>query len=156
MSQEVISFNYTLTDSKGAVLDASEQGKPLIFLSGVGQIIPGLEQILIAMNKGDQKTVTVPAQEAYGVHNPQMIYKVNRAKLPTQDVKVGDVFEVGEGQNFFPVTVKDIAGEEVTLDGNHPLAGQDLTFAVAIVEKRPATTEELTHGHVHGAGGCHH
>ena len=156
MAQSVISFNYKLTDKSGKELDASQPGHPLVFMSGSGQIIPGLEKILIEMNPTDKKTITVPAQDAYGVYNNQLIYKVKLSQLPKPDVKVGDMFEAGSGEQYFPVSVVDIEGEDVTLDGNHPLAGQDLTFAVEIVEKREATQEEKTHGHVHGAGGCHH
>jgi FKBP-type peptidyl-prolyl cis-trans isomerase SlyD len=156
MSSQVISFNYKLTDKSGKELDASEAGHPLIFMTGAGQIIPGLESTLVAMNKGDKKTVTVLAKEAYGEHNPQMIYKVKSAQLPKADINIGDIFEAGSGEQYFPVSVVKIEGDDITLDGNHPLAGQDLTFAVDIVEKREATAEELAHGHVHGAGGCHH
>ena len=104
----------------------------------------------------DKKTVTIEAKDAYGVHDQRLIYKVDRSKLPAPEIKVGDMFEVGEGGQVFPVSITAINGDEITLDGNHPLAGEDLTFAVEIIEKRPATAEELAHGHVHGAGGCHH
>jgi FKBP-type peptidyl-prolyl cis-trans isomerase SlyD len=156
MSNQVISFDYVLTAKGGKVIDASGKGKPLIFISGLGQIIPGLETILLGMNSAEKRTVTIEAKEAYGVHDASLIYKVDRAKLPTPEINVGDMFEVGEGESFSPVTITAINGDEITLDGNHPLAGEDLTFAVEIVEKRPATAEELAHGHVHGAGGCHH
>ena len=156
MSHQVISFDYVLTAKGGQVVDASTKGNPLIFLSGMGQIIPGLETILLAMGPSEKKTVTIAAQEAYGVYDERLIYKVDRSKLPTPEIKIGDMFEVGQDEHFSPVTVRAINGDEITLDGNHPLAGEDLTFAVEIVEKRPATPEELTHGHVHGAGHCHH
>lgn len=156
MSNQVVSFNYVLTAKAGNVIDASAKGKPLIFISGLGQIIPGLESILLAMEPSQKKTVTIEAKEAYGLHDKALIYNVDRSKLPSQEVKVGDMFEVGQGDSFAPVTITAIKGDEITLDGNHPLAGEDLTFAVEVVEKRPATAEELAHGHVHGAGGCHH
>ena len=156
MSNQVVSFDYVLTAKGGKVIDASGKGKPLIFISGLGQIIPGLEAVLLAMEPTQKKTVTIEAKEAYGIHDERLIYKVDRSKLPSQDIKVGDMFEVGEGEQFTAVTISAINGDEITLDGNHPLAGEDLTFAVEIVEKRPATAEELAHGHVHGAGGCHH
>lgn len=156
MSNQVISFDYVLTAKGGKVLDASAKGKPLIFIAGMGQIIPGLEAVLLEMEPAQKKTVTIEAKEAYGVHEERLIYKVDRSKLPTAEIKVGDMFEVGEGDQFAPVTITAINGDEITLDGNHPLAGEDLTFAVEIVEKRPATAEELAHGHVHGTGGCHH
>jgi len=156
MSNQVISFDYVLTAKGGKVIDASAKGKPLIFITEMGQIIPGLEAILLEMQPLDKKTVTIEAKEAYGVYDDQLIYKVERAKLPSQEIKIGDMFEVGQGEQYAPVTITAINGDEITLDGNHPLAGQDLTFAVEIVEKRPATAEELAHGHVHGNGGCHH
>jgi FKBP-type peptidyl-prolyl cis-trans isomerase SlyD len=155
MNNQVISFNYVLTTNGGQVIDASAKGRPLIFLSGSGQIIPGLETILLDMKPLDKKTVTIAAAQAYGVYNERLIYKVDRSKLPAGELKVGDIFEAGSDGHFSPVTVNAIKGDEITLDGNHPLAGEDLTFAVEIVEKRPATSEELTHGHVHGAGHCH-
>lgn len=156
MSNQVISFDYVLTAKGGKVIDASAKGRPLIFITGMGQIIPGLETILLEMQPLQKKTVTIEAKEAYGVYDERLIYKVDRSKLPSPDIKIGDMFEVGEGDQFAAVTITAINGNEITLDGNHPLAGEDLTFAVEIVEKRPATAEELTHGHVHGAGGCHH
>jgi len=168
MSNEVISFDYVLTakggqvkrpnsfDGEEAIIDASVKGKPLIFITGMGQIIPGLEAVLVEMQPGQKKTVTIEAKEAYGLHDTRLIYKVTRSKLPAAEIKVGDMFEAGEGDHFSPVTITAINGDEITLDGNHPLAGEDLTFAVEIVQKRAATAEELAHGHVHGAGGCHH
>lgn len=156
MSNQVISFSYVLTAKGGEVIDASAQGKPLIFITGLGQIIPGLEAILIKMETAQKKTVTVPSQHAYGAYDEKLIYKVDRSKLPSRDIKVGDMFEVGQEGQFAPVAITAINGDDITLDGNHPLAGQDLTFAVEIVSKRPATAEELAHGHAHGAGGCHH
>ena len=156
MSNQVVTFDYVLTGQGGKVIDASAKGKPLIFISGLGQIIPGLETVLLAMETTQKKTVTIEAKEAYGMRDERLIYKVDRSKLPNAEVKIGDMFEVGEGEQFAPVTITAINGDEITLDGNHPLAGEDLTFAVEIVAKRPATPEELAHGHVHGAGGCHH
>jgi FKBP-type peptidyl-prolyl cis-trans isomerase SlyD len=156
MSNQVISFDYVLTAKGGQVIDASAKGKPLIFISGLGQIIPGLENILLGMEPAQKKTVTIEAAEAYGVHNESLIYKVDRSKLPNAEIKIGDMFEVGQGDQYAPVTITAINGEEITLDGNHPLAGEDLTFAVEIVDKRAATEEELAHGHVHGGGGCQH
>ncbi len=94
----MISFHYTLTDKDGKTIDASQPGHPLIFMTGVGQIIPGLETILLTMDQGAKKTVTIPSKEAYGDYNAQLIYKVEKSKLPHQDIKIGDMFEVGEGE----------------------------------------------------------
>jgi FKBP-type peptidyl-prolyl cis-trans isomerase SlyD len=156
MSHQVISFHYTLTDNVGKQLDSSRGSSPLTFLSGVGQIIPGLEKFLIDMKPGDHKTVTVPYQEAYGSFDQNRIYKVQRTQLPTQEVKVGDVFATGEGASYQEVMVVEVQNEHIVLDGNHPLAGKDLTFDVEVTNSRVATPEEVTHGHVHGEGGHHH
>lgn len=156
MAKEVISFHYNLTDKDQKFLDASSEGHPLIFMTESSQIIPGLESVLIQMNPSDKKKVTIPAQEAYGHYNQNLVYKVKRNKLPSAQVKVGDVFEAGNGQQKYPVSVISIENEEVTLDRNHPLAGQDLTFEVEIVQRRLATVQEVAHGHVHGGDGCHH
>jgi FKBP-type peptidyl-prolyl cis-trans isomerase SlyD len=156
VSKEVISFKYILTDKDAKVIDASTEGHPLIFITESGQIIPGLESILIQMNLNEKKKVTIPSKEAYGAYNQTLVYKVSRSKLPSAQINIGDVFEAGNGQQSFPVSVIHIENDEITLDGNHPLAGQDLNFEVEVVEKRPATVEEVAHGHVHGTGGCHH
>ena len=156
MTHHVISFHYTLTDSNGKQLDSSRSVQPLTFLSGVGQIIPGLEKILVAMKSNERKTVIVPSIEAYGVFDQSRVYKTSRSQLPAKDVKLGDVFATGEGATYQEVMVVDVAGDEVTLDGNHPLAGKDLTFDVQITSTRVALPEEVSHGHVHGEGGHHH
>jgi FKBP-type peptidyl-prolyl cis-trans isomerase SlyD len=155
MSNDVITFDYVLTAQDGKVIDASAKGKPLIFITGMGQIIPGLEVILSQMEPSQKKTVTIEAKEAYGLRDEGLIYKVERSKLPAAEIKVGDMFEVGQGGHYSPVSITAINGDEVTLDANHPLAGEDLTFAVEIVDKRTASAEELAHGHVHGGAGCH-
>ncbi len=156
MIKEVISFYYTLTDKDQKVIDASTQGHPLVFMTQSSQIISGLESVLIQMGPNEKKKVTVSAKDAYGSYNEKLVYKAHRSKLPKAQLQIGDVFEAGNGQQSFPVSVTGINKDEVTLDGNHPLAGQDLTFEVEIVQKRPATVEEVAHGHVHGNGGCHH
>ena len=120
MSKEVISFNYTLTDKDQKVIDASGEGRPLIFMTESGQIIPGLETILMQMQLNEKKTVTIPAKEAYGTYNQTLVYKVSRSKLPTPQIKLGDVFEAGNGKESFPVSVINIENDEITLDGNHP------------------------------------
>ena len=156
MSHQVISFHYTLTDQSGKQLDSSRGSHPLTFLSGVGQIIPGLEKVLIEMKSGECKNVTVLHQEAYGVFNQSLVYKVSRGQLPSQEIKLGDVFATGEGATYQEVMVVDLTDEFAMLDGNHPLAGKDLTFDVEITATRVATPQEVAHGHVHGEGGHHH
>ena len=156
MAHQVISFHYTLTDNNGKQLDSSRGVQPLTFLVGGGQLIPGLEKILIEMKSGERKTVTIAHQEAYGVFNQSLVYKISRDKLPSKEIKLGDVFATGEGATYQEVKVVELNVESAVLDGNHPLAGKDLTFDVEITSTRTASPEEVSHGHVHGAGGHHH
>lgn len=152
MSKKVIAFHYHLTDKKGETLDKSDAGEPLAFMTGVGQIIPGLESVLITMNLGDKRRVEVAASDAYGQKDLAKIVTVKREQLPEGDIKAGDMFRGHEGE---VVTVTAVTGETVVLDANHPLAGQDLVFDVEIAQVRDATKEELAHGHAHGADGHH-
>ncbi len=156
MTTKVISFHYTLTDKAGKTLDSSAGSEPLTFMTGVGQIVPGLESHLVSMKTGDKKTVTVPAKDAYGPKDPANVAEIPLEKLPARQVKVGDQFRAGDGGHAPVVTVTKVTGTHATLDGNHPLAGEDLTFAVEITEVRDATKDEMAHGHAHGPGGHHH
>lgn len=156
-SPKVVSFHYTLKDSTGNVLESSIGDDPLSYLEGVGQIIPGLEKEINGLKKGDKKLVHVKAAEAYGVHEKDLIVEVPRQQIPKKDVEVGDQFHADSGHGHTQVvTVTAISDSHVTVDGNHPLAGQDLQFDVEITEVRDATKDELEHGHAHGAGGHHH
>jgi len=154
MSQRVISFHYTLTNTRGETLDSSRGDHPLSFLEGAGQIIPGLETHLRTMQSGDKRKVHVKAADAYGPRDDSLVLEVERQKLPNKSVKVGDQFRTNQYPT--PLTVTRLTDTHATLDANHPLAGQDLLFEVEITEVRAATAEELAHGHVHGPGGHHH
>lgn len=153
----VVSFHYKLTNAKGEELESSFGSDPLMFLEGVGQIIPGLEREIQAMKPGDRKTLTVKAADAYGEVEAEMIVEVPRERLPKKDVEVGDRFHADAGDGHAQVVmVTKVTDTHVTIDGNHPLAGQDLTFEVEIDSVRDATKEELAHGHAHGPGGHNH
>lgn len=156
MSKKVISFHYTLTDKTGKMIDTSKGREALAFMEGAGQIIPGLEKELIVLKKGDKKIIQVPAAEAYGVRDESMIIKVERHELPAEDVKMGDRFRGGQDSHSPVFTVMELSETEATLDGNHSLAGTDLTFDVELTEVREATAEELSHGHAHGEHGHSH
>ncbi len=156
MGNKVISFHYTLTDSAGKRLDSSAKNEPLAFLVGGGQIIPGLETHLLTMKVGDKRRVLVPAKDAYGAKDPANTTEMPLDKMPSQNIKVGDQFRAGNDGHAPVVLVTKVTDTHVTLDGNHPLAGLDLTFDVEVTEIRDATKDELDHGHVHGAGGHHH
>lgn len=156
MSKRVISFHYTLTNPEGEKLDSSAGGEPLSYLEGGGQIISGLEKEIQPMKVGDKKRVSVKAKDAYGTRDEKKVVEVPRNKMPAQQIKLGDKFRGGNDHNAPILTVTKLTDAVVTLDANHPLAGVDLTFDLEITEIRDATKEELSHGHVHGAGGHHH
>ena len=157
MTPKVVSFHYTLKDTKGTVLESSHGDEPLSYLEGVGQIIPGLESAILGLNKGDKKAVHVKAAEAYGERELELIVQVPREQIPKQDVKVGDQFQADSGNGHTQVVVVTaVNDQQITVDGNHPLAGQDLHFDVEVLEVREATAEEVEHGHAHGPDGHHH
>jgi len=155
--KRVIGFHYTLTDKTGTTLDSSIGDEPLYFLEGAQQIIPGLESVLSLMNVGDKRKIEVKSSDAYGEINPELVVKVKRTQFPPDaDLQVGDQFQVNNDQNSPVFTVIAVETEEVTVDGNHPMAGKDLFFDVEIIGMREATQEEIGHGHAHGAHGHGH
>lgn len=153
----VVTFHYTLRGPDGRVIDTSMGGSPISYLEGAGQIIDGLDARLRGVMAGTKTRVEVPAAQAYGERDPAQVQKVLRELLPIEgELRVGDQFQAGE-DNFAPVvTVVGLEGDSVLLDANHPLAGVDLTFDVEIVKTRPATQDEVAHGHAHGEGGVNH
>ena len=153
----VASFHYTLTDGAGKVLDSSDGHEPLSYLHGAGNIIPGLEDALVGKAVGDKLNVFVNAAEAYGLRDDSLVQELPSNMFSGIDnIEVGMDFHAETEQGLQVVTVTKVEGDQVTIDGNHPLAGVDLNFDVEITEVRAATEEELNHGHAHGAGGHHH
>ena len=156
MSQKILSFHYTLTDTSGKTLDSSRDATPFPILEGAKQIIPTLEEELFAMEIGTKKKVEIPADKAYGPVQETLKHEVKRDKLPEGDIQVGAQFQGGEEPNSPTFVVYKIEEDTVYLNGNHPLAGVDLVFDVEVMEIREATKEELEHGHAHGGDGHHH
>lgn len=151
----VVSFHYTLRDPSGRVLDSSAGGDPITYMEGAGQIITGLDEQLRDAEIGERRRVEVPAAKAYGERDPSQVQRVKRAMLPVEgELQIGDQFQTDSDRYAPIVTITAIEGDEVLLDANHPLAGVDLVFDVQLTAARPATPEELQHGHAHGAGGC--
>lgn len=153
----VVVIDYTLTDDSGDVVDSSAGGEPLAYIQGIGQIIPGLENALEGKSAGDEVNVTVAPAEGYGDYNEGLIQVVPREMFQGVDsIEPGMQFHAQTSQGIQAITVTKVDGEDITIDGNHPLAGKNLNFAVIIKDVREATAEELDHGHVHGPGGHHH
>lgn len=156
-NNKVAEINYTLKDKDGNVMDASN-GQPLAYLHGNGNLIPGLEKELEGKEVSDKFTVTIPAAEAYGERNDALVQTGVPKEMfqGVDNLEVGMRFEAQTEQGIHSVEITDINDEGVTVDGNHPLAGQDLTFDIEVMAVRDATEEELEHGHAHSAGGHQH
>jgi FKBP-type peptidyl-prolyl cis-trans isomerase SlyD len=157
-ANKAVSIDYTLTNDIGEVIDSSTGGAPLVYLQGAGNIIPGLEKALEGKQVGDELTVSVEPEDAYGEYSAELVSTLSRSMFEGVDeLEVGMQFHASapDGQMQI-VTIRDLDGDDVTVDGNHPLAGQKLTFQVKIVDVRDASQEEVAHGHVHGEGGHHH
>jgi FKBP-type peptidyl-prolyl cis-trans isomerase SlyD len=152
---KVVSIDYILRDAGGKLLDSSDEGDPLVYLHGNDNIIPGLEKQLEGKTIGDKLTCVVPAVEAYGERNEELVLKVSKTEFgPDADLSPGMQFEARSEEGTQIVTVMKVEGDEVTIDANHPLAGEVLHFQVNVVDVRDATPEELEHGHVHGQESC--
>ena len=157
-TNKAVSIEYTLTNDAGDVIDSSAGGAPLVYLQGAGNIIPGLEKALEGKAVGDELDVTVEPEDAYGEYSAELVSTLNKSMFEGVDqLEVGMQFHASapDGQMQI-VTIRDLDGDDVTVDGNHPLAGQRLNFQVKIINIRDASQEEIAHGHVHGEGGHHH
>jgi FKBP-type peptidyl-prolyl cis-trans isomerase SlyD len=150
------SIHYTLTNDAGEELDTTAGGKPFVYLHGHGNIILGLEKVLHNKNVGDKFDVRIEAGDAYGEFSEDMIQVVSKEMFDGIDkVEVGMQFHAAVNSGSGVITVIKVDGDDITIDGNHPMAGQALTFAIEVVDVRLATKEEKSHGHIHGAG-CGH
>jgi FKBP-type peptidyl-prolyl cis-trans isomerase SlyD len=150
---KVASIHYTLTDNDGNVLDSSAGREPLVYIQGIGNLIPGMEEGLEGKSTGDKFNIKVSPEKGYGVKDEALQQSVPRSAFGDQDVRVGMQFQTNQGGI---VTVTKVGLSEVTVDANHPLAGVELNFDVEVLDIRLATQEELDHGHAHGPGGHHH
>ena len=148
----VVLIHYVLTNNDKEVLDSSEGQDPLAYLHGTGHLIPGLEAQLLGKVAGDKLNVTVQPGDGYGEFNKELVQTVPRDVFEgVESIEPGMQFQTSSegGSGGETITVVSVENDEVTIDGNHPLAGETLHFAVDIIEVREATAEELEHGHVH-------
>jgi len=153
----VVAMHYKLTDDDGKTIDSSEGRDPLHYLHGAGNIVPGLEKEMSGKKAGDKFEVKVSPEEGYGIRRDEMVQEIPKTAFKAEgELEIGMRFQAQtpNGAQIFEIT--KIEGETITVDGNHPLAGQSLNFAIEVTEVREATQEEIEHGHVHGPGGHHH
>jgi FKBP-type peptidyl-prolyl cis-trans isomerase SlyD len=158
----IVSMHYRVATSEGEHVDQSEEGHPMVYLHGHGQIIPGLESALIGKKTGDKVEAEIKPSDAYGDYDRALDLRVPKSLFPgdvQKKLKPGFQFMAehpSKKEENVLYTVHRLENDDVLVSGNHPLAGQTLMFKVEIVDVRPATQEELEHGHAHGEGGHHH
>lgn len=152
----VVTMDYTLKDGQGNLIESSNGQEPVMYIHGTGSIIPGLENALTGKKVGDRVDVKVGPADAYGERDDSLVQKVPREQFDVDEIQPGMQFQMETEEGWAVVTVAALDDKEVTIDGNHPLAGMDLQFEVSVVDVREATEEELEHGHVHGDDCCGH
>lgn len=154
----VVSLNYELFDSTGELLEKVEEQISYLH-GGYDGIFPLVEEALHGKSVGDNISVTMQPDDAFGEYDHSLVEVESRSSFP-KEVSVGMQFEgapeASDEEDFILFTVVDVTEDEVTVDGNHPLAGKTLTFNCTVTGVRPATAEELEHGHVHEPGGHVH
>ncbi|MCB1156755.1 MAG: peptidylprolyl isomerase [Leptospiraceae bacterium] len=154
---KVVTIDYTLKSDEGEILDSSSGREPLAYIQGTSSIIPGLENALEGKVEGDSLQVKVSPTEGYGEYNEAMKHSIPRVQFgDIQDIRPGMQFQAQTEQGFQILTVLEAGESEILVDANHPLAGMNLNFDVTVKGVREATSEEISHGHVHGPGGHHH
>jgi len=156
-NKKVVTLDYTLKDDAGNVIDQSQDGS-FVYLHGEGGIIPGLETALVGKAVNEELSISVAPDQAYGEKDPAKAQTVNREMFEdANDLEVGRQFHAaGPDGEEIVITITAIDGDEITIDGNHPLAGMTLHFNIKVIDIRDASEEELAHGHVHGPHGHHH
>ena len=154
---KAVSFHYTLKDADGEQMETSRDKDPMSYLHGANNIIPGLEKAMEGRAVNYEFSVTVEPEEAYGVRNEKNVQRLPLKRLKgIGKVSVGQVLNLQTQNGQVQVTVLKVGRFNIDVDGNHPLAGKQLTFDVEITDIRDASKEELEHRHVHGPGGHQH
>jgi len=156
-TNKAVTIHYTLTNQAGDVVDSSRDGEPLDYIHGIGALVSGLESELDGKSIGDSIAVTVQPEDGDGHKTPELIQSVPKEAFQFDgDIEVGMRFQAETDHGVELVEVVAVDDETVTVDANHPLAGETLNFDVEIVAVRDATAEEVEHGHIHAEGGCSH
>lgn len=138
-----VSIKYILKDAEGEIIDSSEDTEPLEYIHGNGHLIPGLEAALEGKSAGEKLSVAVAPEDAYGKREEELVFPVPRSNFDGTEIEVGMQFEAASSEGSHVVTVVEVDDEQVTVDANHPLAGETLYFDVEIIDVRDATPEEL-------------
>ncbi|MBS3963005.1 MAG: peptidylprolyl isomerase [Methylomonas sp.] len=153
--KSAVRIHYTLTNSHGEALDSSRGEAPMAYLHGADNIISGLEAALTGKSAGDCLTVSIEPEQAYGLVDEDMQQTISKSMFDGMAIEVGMQFHADVSHGSGVITIVAINGDDVMIDGNHPLAGETLVFDVEVIDVRPATADELAHGHIHGPD-CQH
>jgi FKBP-type peptidyl-prolyl cis-trans isomerase SlyD len=156
---KVIGFHYDLYDSTDEPIESTEGGPPMLFLYGERNVLAVLQEAFLGRVVGDDFSVEVPHEKAYGRHYPQRIQRVSKKKIDSggkSSFQIGQILNMRTEQGPQPATIIKVGKFNLDVDANHPLAGRDLRFDVKIMSIRDATEEERQHGHAHGLGGHNH
>ncbi|MDX2499403.1 MAG: peptidylprolyl isomerase [Deltaproteobacteria bacterium] len=154
---KVVNIHYALNDTAGEVLESSEGQAPLEYLHGHGNIIAGLEKALDGKAAGDKLKAVIPPEDGYGIRDETLVKELPLSSFQGPDeVAVGAQFQAETSQGPRLATVTKMDDKNATVDLNHPLADQTLSFDIDVVDVREATEEELSHGHAHGPEGHDH
>jgi FKBP-type peptidyl-prolyl cis-trans isomerase SlyD len=156
-----VAIEFTLEDDQGEKIEASKEGKPLWYLHGLGNLVPGLEKALDGKGAGDTVDVKLAPADAYGARDEKQLRNVPLRRFKAQRIQVGGRYQIQDKDGPRLVLVLGVSGDYAKVDANHPLAGRTLHFVVKIIDVRAPTAEELEHGHVHdkddhGHGGHGH
>ena len=152
---KVVSLRYTLKNSQGELLDQADTARPFVYLHGANNIVVGLENRLAAKKALDTLQAIVPPEEGYGLRNDTLIQEIPRKMFESMDATMlvaGAQFEAQTDAGVEVITIVSVSDETIKIDANHPLAGEILHFDIEILSVREATTDEISHKHVHAAG----
>ena len=150
---KVVSIHYTLKNNDGELLDQSEEGEPLSYVHGTESIVPGLEAALAGKSAGDKLSVSVAPEQGYGLRSESLVQELPRDAFgEIDDIQEWMRFQSESENGTRVISVTNVAADVITVDGNHPLAGETLNFDVEVDNVRDATTQEIEHGHVHSDG----
>lgn len=154
----VVTLDYTLTLDNGEVADSTQDGMPLRFLAGSGELLPAFEDALIGLTAGDELNLTLSPEDGYGEYDEEAFEEVSIENFPSREgLEPGTAIGVRDSDGeTYPAYISEVHEDTVILDYNHPLAGETLHFHVTVLDVRPATAEELEHGHSHGDDGHVH
>ncbi|MFK8077242.1 MAG: peptidylprolyl isomerase [Granulosicoccus sp.] len=156
---KVVAFHYDLYDASAKKIESSKSGDPVLFLHGERGVLLALQDAFVGKVAGDDFSITIPHEKAYGRHYPDRVQRLSRKKIDggkQQMFRTGQIITIRGEHGPSPATVIKVGKFNLDVDINHPLAGVDLTFDVKIESVRDASEDEIAHGHAHGVGGHQH